>query len=80
MIRLGFAVAAVLGAAMAIWGAAVVLAPSRIRGFGWTAYAPLSRTAYAPPSGPDLPGLALVIVGSALVGAGITGLVLARPR
>lgn len=73
-----FAAGAVLGLLVVVAGV-LVLAADRPPAFGWTAYAPLPRIVYLPPSHEPL-ALALLMLGSALMGAGLTGAVLSRRR
>ena len=76
--RLWFAIAAVVGAVGAVAGLAVLLTTPAPASFGWTAYAPLSKTVYAPTVAHAPLGLLLVVAGSAMVGCGVTGVVLTR--
>jgi len=80
MPRLWFAIAAGVGVLAAVAGAAMILTAPAPASFGWTAYAPLPRTAYAPPPSHQPLGLLLVVAGSAMAGSGVTGIVLARRR
>ena len=80
MARVWFAVVAVVGAVGAVAGLAVLLSSPSPASFGWTAYAPLSKTVYAPTATHAPLGLLLMVTGSAMVGCGVTGVVLARRR
>jgi heme/copper-type cytochrome/quinol oxidase subunit 1 len=71
-------VAAALGAVLAAIGVWCSTGP-RPASFGWTAYAPLSRTAYIVPVGPPAWATALVVLGSLVVGAAVA-LLLTRRR
>jgi len=70
--------AAALGVVLAAVGVWCSTGP-RPAAFGWTAYAPLSRTAYVVPVGPPSWATALVVVGSLVVGVAVT-LLLTRRR
>ncbi|HEY8319561.1 MAG TPA: hypothetical protein VIG76_12090 [Amnibacterium sp.] len=78
MARLWFAIAAGVGVLAAVAGLAMILVAPAPASFGWTAYAPLPKTVYAPPSSHQPLGLLLVVAGSAMAGSGLTGVVLAR--
>ena len=70
-------VAAALGAVVAAIGIWCSTGP-RPTSFGWTAYAPLSRTAYIVPVGPPAWATVLVVLGSLVVGAAVTLLLVRR--
>jgi heme/copper-type cytochrome/quinol oxidase subunit 1 len=70
-------VAGALGAVLAaigIWCST----DRRPASFGWTAYAPLNAGTYVVPVGPPAWATALVVVGSLLVGAALTLLLIRR--
>jgi heme/copper-type cytochrome/quinol oxidase subunit 1 len=76
--RLVFGIGGLVGLAALLIGLGVLLG-RRPSDFGWTSYAPLPQTVVLA-SGPDPLGLVLVVLGAALVGAGATGVALARRR
>jgi heme/copper-type cytochrome/quinol oxidase subunit 1 len=73
LVVLAVAVGAVL-AAIGVWCST----GPRPASFGWTAYAPLSDTTYVVPVGPPVWATALVVLGSLMVGAAVTLLLVRR--
>lgn len=71
----------VLGAVCAGIGAALALSAPAPASTGWTAYSPLSSSAYQPSDATWAPrvGLALLTVGAGTTGAAMAALVLVRP-
>jgi heme/copper-type cytochrome/quinol oxidase subunit 1 len=66
-------------------GLMVASSPARVAGFGWTAYSPLSSTAYRPIDPTWLiwvprAGAALLALGAGTAGAALAALVLGRTR
>ena len=77
MRRVLIVLAAPIGAVLAAIGVWYSTA-QRPASFGWTAYAPLSDTTYVVPVGPPAWATALVVVGSLVVGAALTLLLVRR--
>lgn len=69
------------GLILSIVGAALLLSPASSYGFGWTAYAPLNATTFAPMWMPPttVAGVVLIVAGLVLV-AGWVGFRLGRRR